>query len=218
MSLRTLILAKLANPHSPESLGYRARQRRMEWLLRHFPDFPRMHIIDLGGATEYWRSAPIRPAQVTVVSIDEWSLADPAPWMATVQADACDPDQLTGPFDLVFSNSVIEHVGGPRHRRGFAETVHKLAPHHWVQTPYRYFPLEPHLIFPGFQFLPPASKARIASRWPLSHIRGRTDIDPVQYVMDHDLLTVTEMEVLFPRSVILRERIGGLVKSLIATA
>ena len=36
--------------------------------------------------------------------------------------------------------------------------------------------------------------------------------------MDHDLLTVTEMEVLFPRSVILRERIGGLVKSLIATA
>ena len=120
----------------------------------------------------------------------------------------------TGAFDLVFSNSVIEHVGGPRHRRGFAETVHKLAPHHWVQTPYRYFPLEPHLIFPGFQFLPPASKVRIATHWPLSHIRGRADVDPVQYVMDHELLTITEMQALFPRSVILRERVGGIVKSL----
>ncbi len=216
--MRTLLLGKLADPHSPKSLGYRARQRRMERLLRRFPDFLQMEIVDLGGATAYWHRATIRPARVTVVSIDEWAIRDPAPWMATVQADACDPDRLEGAFDLVFSNSVIEHVGGPRHRRGFAETVHKLAPHHWVQTPYRYFPLEPHLIFPGFQFLPPASKVRIASHWPLSHIRGRADVDPVQYVMDHELLTITEMQALFPRSVILRERFGGIVKSLVATA
>ena len=190
----------------------------MEWLLRHFPDFAQMQIVDLGGDTAYWRAANVRPERVTIVSIDDWALGDPCSWMDTVQADACDPDAVAGAFDLVFSNSVIEHVGGPRHRRGFAETVHKLAPHHWVQTPYRYFPLEPHLIFPGFQFLPPASKVQVATKWPLSHIRGRADVDPVQYVMDHELLTVTEMRALFPESEILRERVAGIVKSLVATA
>lgn len=218
MSVRPRALDRFANSHSPKSLGYHARQRRMEWLLRRFPDFQRMHIVDLGGATNYWHGAKVRPARVTIVSIDDWALRDPSPWMTTVQADACDPGEIGGVFDLVFSNSVIEHVGGPRHRRGFAETVHRLAPHHWVQTPYRYFPLEPHLIFPGFQFLPPALKVRVAKKWPLSHIHGRVDIEPVEYVMDHDLLTVTEMGALFPKSEILRERVGGIVKSLVVTA
>ena len=32
--------------------------------------------------------------------------------------------------------------------------MRELAQLHWVQTPYRYFPVEPHFLFPGFQFLP----------------------------------------------------------------
>ena len=102
--------------------------------------------------------------------------------------------------------------------RGFADSVRKAGTHFWVQTPYRYFPLEPHLVFPGFQFLPPAAKVKVAQHWPLSHIRGRSDVEPVAYVMDHELVTVTEMETLFPGADVLRERVGPLVKSLVATA
>lgn len=213
MAIADRITAKIADPYNPRSLGYRARSARMHRLFGRFPTFADMHVVDLGGDTRFWRSSPLRPAHVTVVAIEAWALADPEPWMSGVLADACDRAAVPGTYDLVFSNSVIEHVGGPRHRRGFAETVHALAPHHWVQTPYRYFPLEPHFVFPGFQFLPPAAKVTVAERWPLSRLNGR---DPVAYVMDHELLTVTEMRALFPESALLYERNAGLVKSLIA--
>jgi hypothetical protein len=216
MSLRQAVLGRLADPYSPKSLGYRARAKRTAMMLERFPDYADMRVLDLGGDTRYWRAATVRPAHVTVVGIEDWALEDPEPWMSVLRADACDPDAIPGGFDLVFSNSVIEHVGGPRFRRGFAQTVVQSGTHHWVQTPYRYFPLEPHLVFPGFQFLPPAAKVQVARKWPLSHIRGRSDIEPVGYVMDHELITVTEMEVLFPEAEIIRERVGPLVKSLVA--
>lgn len=52
-------------------------------------------------------------------------------------------------------NSPLEHVGGGHERRlRFAESVHALADRHRVQTPYRYFPIKPHWLAPGMQFLP----------------------------------------------------------------
>lgn len=64
------------------------------------------------------------------------------------------------PFDLVYSNSVIEHVGGHARSCDFAGMVKTLARRHWgVQTPYRYFSIEPHWLFPGLQFLPQSARA-----------------------------------------------------------
>ena len=175
-----------------------------------------MHVVDLGGDVRSWRAACARPAHVTIVDISSDALKDPEPWMTVVQGDACERSTISGEFDLVFSNSVIEHLGGPRYRRDFAEVVHDLAPFHWVQTPYRYFPLEPHFLFPGFQFLPPFAKVRVSSGWPLS-ARHNQRVDHVAYVMDHELLTLTEMSALFPTSELIHERALGLVKSVIAT-
>ena len=55
--------------------------------------------------------------------------------MEVVQGDACAGG--FGKFDLVFSNSVLEHLGGHGRRRQFADVVHESAPEWWVQTPYR---------------------------------------------------------------------------------
>jgi hypothetical protein len=40
--------------------------------------------------------------------------------------------------------------------------------------------------------------------------------DPVTYALDQDLLSITEMRHLFPESELLRERVAGLIKSVIA--
>jgi hypothetical protein len=86
-----------------------------------------------------------------------------------------------------------------------------------VQTPYRYFPIEQHFLFPGLQFLPPAAQARVAMRWPLGAYRGfPSHADAVQEVLRIDLLSATEMRHCFPTSEIRRERVCGLTKSLIA--
>jgi hypothetical protein len=188
----------------------------MEVLLDRFPDFAEMSIVDLGGDVRYWQAQSVRPAHVTIVSVDGHTIDGLEPWMSGVLGDACDIGSVQGRFDLVFSNSVIEHVGGSRYRRGFAEVVHGLSDRHWIQTPYRYFPLEPHFKFPAFQFLPLRLRVRIAQNWKPSFISSRPEIEPVGFVADHELLGRTEMRALFPESEIIAERVGGLTKSLIA--
>jgi hypothetical protein len=118
----------------------------------------------------------------------------------------------------VFSNSLIEHVGGHAMRVRLSDEVHQLAPYHWVQTPYRYFPLEPHWLFPLMQFLPVVARGPIARRWPLAHTRPASPDEARDSVMWTELLSVTEMKAYFPRSTMAKERLFWLTKSLIAIA
>jgi hypothetical protein len=203
----------------PGSVGTRRRARRADWLRGAFPDIGQMSVIDLGGTADSWLRVQLRPAQVHVVNLTTEPEHDRLPdWLRAHQGDACElpEDILHGSYDLVFSNSVLEHVGGHAQRLRFAEVVHKLADRHWVQTPYRYFPIEPHWLFPGFQFLPLTARSRIACRWPLAHSRPASPADGLAEAMSVELLSRAEMAHYFPHSQVRAERMAGLVKSLIA--
>jgi hypothetical protein len=201
----------------PDSLGERNRARRWQWLQDTFPDLSSMSVIDLGGTVEAWLRAPLRPAAVHVVNLEPQPAATPD-WLTSEQGDACAlPPSLDGAsYDLVFSNSVIEHVGGHAQRLRFAAEVHRLAARHWIQTPYRYFPIEPHWLFPGFQFMPVSVRAEISRRWPLVHTRSASHQDGVQAAMGVELLSRTEMASYFPGSTLRFERAVGAIKALIA--
>ena len=43
----------------------------------------------------------------------------------------------------------------------FAETARRCGEHHWIQTPARTFPIEPHWLFPYFQLFPVPVRAWI---------------------------------------------------------
>jgi hypothetical protein len=206
---------------SPNSLGARARARRWELTAQLFPDLADMHVLDLGGTVEAWERAPLKPARVTVLNLTEPGESS-VDWITPVKGDACNAREVLkngyglNVFDVVFSNAVIEHVGGHANCLKFAESVHAMAPRHWVQTPYRYFPIEPHWLFPGMQFMPVAVRARIAEFWPLAHSPSPSLAAARSSVMWTDLIGVAEMREYFPTSTILHERILGLTKSLIA--
>jgi Methyltransferase domain len=174
-------------------------------------------VIDLGGTAETWLRADVRPASVHVVNLEP-EAPSRVPWIRSDQADACDlPAHIrSASYDLVFSNAVIEHVGGHAQRMKFAKAVHRLAPRHWIQTPYRYFPIEPHWLFPGFQFLPVTVRARISQSWPLTHTRSIGREQGLSAAMGVELIGRSEMAFYFPASVLKSERMAGLVKSLIA--
>jgi hypothetical protein len=218
MSLRSRLV------EGPSSLGARARARRWELLVRLFPDFASYRVLDLGGTADSWLRAPVTPKSVTVLNLHAAELTVghgqqslPA-WIDLVAGDACDPPAAVwdAEYDLVFSNSLIEHVGGALRRRRLAAVIRDGARRYWVQTPYRYFPIEPHYLFPAYQFLPVAARARIARSWPLIHTRDTEWAAAVGTALEVELLSVTEMRYLFPDASLHRERAAGLTKSLIA--
>ena len=202
---------------APGSWGARRRVQRYEWIRDAFPQIGDMSVIDLGGTAEAWLRSPVRPASVHVVNL-ETPPADVPDWIRADQADACDlpADISNNTYDLAFSNSVIEHVGGHVQRMRFADTVHKIAGRHWVQTPYRYFPIEPHWLFPGFQFLPMNVRAMLSCRWPLVHTPASSLTVGLGAAMGVELLSRTEMRYYFPGSELKYERMLGMVKSMIA--
>lgn len=72
-----------------------------------------------------------------------------------VRADARSLPFRADAFDVVFSNAVIEHVGGPRGARQMvaesARVARRLAVH---TTPNRWFPVETHTLVPLVHWLP----------------------------------------------------------------
>lgn len=224
------------------SLSRRARAKRFAMLLERFPDLPEMRVLDLGGEVAAWRGMPARPRELVLLNLDVIHDAQAAvPWASQVVGDACAPPADLGKFDLVYSNSVIEHIGGHEQRVRFADVVRRHAPHHWIQTPYRYFPVEQHAMAPMLQFLPLGAAARVLKRWPIGNHRFVNSVWPetqegaeqftsrgpeplrdsplhqsVRGLLSIELLSATEMRFLFPASVLLRERIAGMTKSLIA--
>lgn len=206
---------------APGSVGAGTRARRWQVLQRLFPDMTDMSVVDLGGTVESWRRAPVRPANVTVVNLTEPGEWD-EPWLVPVLGDACAARSvltaaaLPTSYDLTFSNSLIEHVGGHAKRVELAREVKSLSTYHWVQTPYRYFPIEPHWLFPFMQHLPVRAKAIVADRWPLTNVRPSSRKEATSEVMWTELISITEMAAYFPDSRIVRERLAGLTKSISA--
>ncbi|MGE2736466.1 class I SAM-dependent methyltransferase [Mycolicibacterium vaccae] len=174
-----------------------------------------MHVLDLGGTPAFWESAPTKPRKVTLVNLQAYPSSE---LVTAYEGDACAPPEpiAVGNFDLVVSNSLLEHVGGHTQRAKLANVIHGRAPRHWVQTPYRYFPVEPHWLFPGLQFLPFAARVAVTNRWKLGHRYTTSRKDAVDAVHEVDLLSVTQMKDYFPESEIWNEKFGPLTKSLVA--
>ena len=188
-----------------------------EWRERRYRLFeelcslqPADRIVDIGAG---WGAALERFNDVNpIVAIDLRPDAS-SPWLSTPNVTVLEGDGTRLPFaesefDVAFSNSVIEHV--PRELQpAFAAEVRRVARRYWVQTPNRYFPIEPHYQLPFFQFLPEAVRRRLNAKWTLGwQAKGQWE--------EITLLGERDLRRLFPDAEIHRERVLGLTKSLIA--
>ncbi len=134
-------------------------------------------------------------------------------WLAApnVSVETADATQLPygdREFAVVFSSSVIEHVP-PEAQRAFADEIRRVGERYFVQTPNRYFPIEPHYQLPLFQFLPRRLRMALNRRFSLGW-------QPKGHWEEITLLTARDLRRLFPDAEIHRERLFGLTKSLMA--
>jgi methyltransferase family protein len=182
-----------------EPLARRARQQRHDLYRAVIAPESGETIIDVGcGAAGL---AGFEPA-ADITGLDAAERPD-YPGRRFVRGDARALPFEDGSFDIAYSNSLVEHLH-PGDRDRFAAEIRRVARRYWVQTPNRFFPVEPHVLLPGFQFLPEPARRRL---WRLG-MRGQYE--------QIELLGAAELRRLFPDAVIVRESFAGMTKSLIA--
>ena len=176
-------------------------------------------VLDIGGTPELWDLLPVRPrltllntprAKDDLAGADEW-----------VAGDGRVLPFRTGAFDVVFSNSVIEHVGDGDSQRRFAAEAMRVGRAYWVQTPNRWFPVEQHLLTPLIHWMPRVWQRAVLPRWNVWQFVAKPSEDRRRFYIEHylrdvRLLSADELGGLFPGARIIRERFLGWTKSLVA--
>lgn len=213
------LIRSIADNTSNTSLSHSMRFKRFLYFKSLIEKLGRpLDILDIGGTQEYWLNMGLDDPRfrVTLLNLSQEEISSPN--FSSVVGDATDMSQYADrSFDVVYSNSVIEHLFTKENQRKMALEVRRVGVFHFVQTPNYYFPMEPHFLFPGFQFLPRVVRASLLNRFNLGHMPRFEKMDEAFTKVDEiRLLSVQEMRSLFPGSVIWKERFGGLVKSIVA--
>jgi hypothetical protein len=170
-------------------------------------------ILDVGGTPEFWSESGLDDA-ITVLNLAPEPEGMPAR-MAYVQGSATELPFEDGSFDVVFSNSMIEHLGEWANQERFAREAMRVGRGLWIQTPARWFPIEPHLLTPVVHYLPKGAQRHLLRNFTVWGWVTRPDQDEVDRLLDElALLTAAQMRALFPGCTLERERVLGLTKSL----
>lgn len=211
---------------SPNSSKNKFRRARVEMLSEMIDDVVRKNgecrIIDIGGTENFWSVwqdlIDWTNVRITCVNHDP---ADASATDAPVVAQKGDARDLSefadNSFDIVFSNSVIEHVGRWSDMEAMAANVRRLAPRYLVQTPYFWFPIEPHARTPLLHWVPHSLSYRIVMMKDCGSWKRRETVRSAILTLESAvLLDEVQMKTLFPDARLVRERAFGLVKSLIS--
>jgi len=179
---------------------------------------PRTRILDIGGSPSIWEFLSVRP-RLTILNLP--SAIERAEHVECIAADGCLLPFKDAAFDIVFSNSVIEHVGDRADQQKFADEIARVGQSYWVQTPNRGFPIELHLILPFIHYLPKAWQRPIVERFTVWQLLVRPSKEEREFYIAHflhqlKLLNESDLRSLFPGATILSERLLGFVKSNIA--
>lgn len=192
----------------------RFRKRRMELFFERFQVRPETRVLDIGGREFNWTLLPFAP-RVTILNLGvQGSQTAQFEWVLGDARQLPFPDQS---FEIVYSNSVIEHLGTAEDQRRFADEVRRVGRSYFVQTPNRNFFLEPHVVTPFIHWLPRKWQARLLRNFTVwGWITRPNDEAQTRYLDTTCMLNETEFRALFPEAEIWRERFLGLTKSFVA--
>lgn len=173
-------------------------------------------ILDVGGGAFPWEE--LKPkAHITCVNLGKpHSIPKGCNWVF-LEGDGTKLAFQDASFDLVFSNSVIEHVGGFKEQKMFAAEMLRVGKKVYFQTPNKWFPIEPHLIAAFIHWLPfgvARHLVRYFTIWGLVNKPSQIVID--EFLSSIVLLTKSDIKNLFPGCSLSSERFFGLPKSFIA--
>jgi hypothetical protein len=213
------LFRSVADHRRPTSLAARLRARRLAFFRDLLERVPRpATILDVGGTADFWKRCGLASDGIKVVLLNVQRNMIDDPRFESIVGDARDLSVFgDAEVDVIYSNSVIEHVGTIDDQRRMANEVRRVAKRYFVQTPNAWFPIEPHFLVPGFQFMPIEMRAFLLRQARLGWVpRERDSTRAKEIVSSVRLMTGGEVRALFPEATLYRERLLGMTKSIIA--
>src|SRR5262245_32189307 len=160
-------LRKIADVDNPASTSNLMRSRRFAKFESLLAPLPRpVRILDVGGTAAFWEQrkwAGKPELQITTINLQ----VEPRKWdnIESRKGDATNLHEYADKsFDIVFSNSVIEHLFTFENQVKMASEVQRVGRAYWVQTPNYWFPIEPHFHVPGWQWMPVSWRVALLQR------------------------------------------------------
>jgi hypothetical protein len=210
---------RIADNNDPRSLAVHLRRKRFALFQSLLSRLERpVSILDIGGTELFWRTMGLQASDqvfVTVLNISPGQITIPN--MESRWGDARSIQVEDQSFDVAFSNSVIEHVGSYEDQKRMAGEVQRVGQRYFIQTPNKHFPLEPHFLFPFFQFLPVSIRILMVRNFKLGWYPKTPDPQRARALVEEiRLLGKNEFTRLFPGAHLYEEKILGLTKSFVA--
>jgi hypothetical protein len=194
---------------------------RIAWLARP------AHVIDLGGAADFWRTWGLGEGDGLIVTLvnnhesDTDHVSGELPFfMQEISADAAELDaRALGRHDLVFSNSMLEHLPDAEGRARLCRNIEASGRPYFIQVPNKYSPIDPHFphpLVPFFGAYPQPLKALLMTASGLgAGKRSGSYADAVKRLRHYNPLCASDLKRLFPSGTLLKEQTFGLTLSLV---
>ena len=146
-------------------------------------------VLDIGGTHHFWSTVDSAGrCRITLLNLDQ----------GDVIADARNLPYADDSFDLVVSNSLIEHVGQWADIKAACAEIRRVGKRGWVQTPSPMFPIEPHLLLPFIHWLSPDLQRAVLRYVPAKGIRTRQPGEIREVLERTSLISKAELRELFP--------------------
>ena len=199
-----------------DSLGNQFREKRFSFFLKKFNKMKKpISILDVGGKINFWENRNLagnNDYKITVLNIEKEKSNYSN--INCLIGDATNLNQFKNKsFDIVHSNSVIEHLYNFENQKKMALEIMRVGQKYIVQTPNKYFFIEPHYLLPFFNIVPEKIKYLILTKTKLSRLKKWDKNFAKQYIKEIRLLSEKEMKTLFPKSKIYFEKFLGMNKS-----
>ncbi|MBL1214837.1 MAG: hypothetical protein HND52_15880 [Ignavibacteriae bacterium] len=213
-------LTKHASNIETDNLSGKFRSRRLKILLSKIKNLNSVNtqIIDIGGSNYFWETLGKEDHinfNLTLVNKEKNHIKG----FKGIIADAANLQFIkNNAFDLCFSNSVIEHLPTFDEQKQMAESILRIAPYHFIQTPAYIFPVEPHFLFPFFHWLPEFIRIKLLQNFRLGWYEKLPEFHRAEtLVKSIRIMKKRELKKMFPGSHIITEYVLFLPKSYIVT-
>jgi len=196
-----------------DAISLRSRRRKLHLFLDELRPTAETSVLDVGAdelsfgegdgchTLNFFEEHYPWPERITALGLQDGAgFHARYPGIRYIQGDACALPFADGEFDVVFSNAVIEHVGGRERQRRLVSEALRVGRKVFITTPNRRFPVEVHTRLPLVHWLPDS----------LSHRAYRAT--GKEFATDVRLLTRRSFAELFPG----RVRIVNLGLTLVA--